>query len=152
MLVFPRRWDWRLIAAYSAAFVVYTICTGWIIPVYEKFVCDLMVGQVLWLRLLSGMPRLALGFLCGMMERAIESRIGDRWSDFLRRAAAGTLSLFTFQLVPYAATALFMGVGARQAVVTIAIYIVIDIGCGWWYASLLERMRRRFCIDARQSA
>lgn len=150
MLGSPHRWDWRTIAAYSAAFVIYTICTGWIIPMYEKFVCDLMVGQVLWLRFLSGMPRFALGSLCGMMERAIERRIGDRCSPFLRKAAAGTLSLCTFQIVPYTATAIIMEVGVHQVIVTMVLYIIIDIFGGWWYVSLMENMCDRFCIRAKQ--
>lgn len=147
MLGFLYRRDWRMIAAYIVAFAIYTVCTGWIIPVYEKFFCDLMTGQVFWLRVMSGMPRFVLAPWCGMLEKKIEGRIGDGLSDFLRKAVAGTFSLCAFQLLPYVASALFMKAGAHQMMITVIIYIAIDIGCGWWYASLLEGMSRRFRAD-----
>ena len=146
MFLFFRGWNCRKLSADSVAFLLYTVYTGWILVVYEKYLCDLAIEQVVVLRLMSGVPRTLLGFFCGVMEEAIRKRIRGDVHGFMRRAAAGTLALCFFQLPIYVASALILRAPMEQILVTCGIYIAIDIVFGWSYAVLLERMRGRFGV------
>ena len=152
MVLSFRKWDRRKVVADSIAFLLYTAYTGWIIIVYEKYFCDLAIEQVILLRLMSGMPRALLGFLCGIMEDAIERRMGDTAPRFLRRAAAGPLSLFSFQLPIYIVSALIMRASMEQMAITSGLYIAIDIVFGWSYAVVLARLRRCFGVSVEEQS
>lgn len=146
MALFLKSWDYRKLTADSITFLLYTAYTGWIIIAYEKYVCDLLIEQVVLLRLMSGVPRMLLGFLCGAMEEAIRKRIRGDVQGFWRRVVSGTLSLCLFQLPIYITSALIMRVGTGQILITCGIYIAIDIAFGWSYSVLLDRMRGWFGI------
>lgn len=139
-------WDYRKLTADSVTFLLYTAYTGWIIIAYERYVCDLLIEQVALLRLMSGVPRALLAFLCGAMEEAIRKRIRGNAQGFWRRVVSGTMALCLFQLPIYIASALIMRVGAEQILITCGIYIAIDILFGWSYSVLLDCMRGWFGI------
>lgn len=143
-----RQWNRRRIIADGITFFLYTACTGWIIVGYEKYVCDLAIEQVAILRMMSGVPRVALGFACGMVKNAVKRRWFAGSSEFLSQAAAGAIALCLFQLPLYVGSALILSTGARQIIVTCILYIASDILFGWSYVYLLEYIRARFRVYA----
>ena len=151
MSSFLKGLDYKKLVVYGTAFLVYTAYTGWLLVGYEKFVCDLATEDVIQLRLMSGIPRALLGFVCGILESAIERRMGAL-PRFWRQAVAGSLSLFAFQLPLYVMSALIMRIGTEQILITCGIYIAIDMIFGWSYAILLDRMRRWFGVVAEEQS
>lgn len=139
----------RKVIADGVTFALFTLCTGWIIFMYEWYLCDWAVEQVVLLRIMSGTPRVILGPVCGTMKDAVRERLFGDASGFWREAAAGTIALFVFQLPFYIASAFIMRAGIRQIVITCALYLTGDIAFGWGYAKLLDRMRRffRVCVE-----
>ena len=145
--VFLKTLNYRRMTADGIVFLLYTVYTGWILVVYEWHFCDLVVGQVAMLRMMSGVPRTLLGFLfCGALEETIRRRIKGETPSLVRSTVAATLALCLFQLPIYITSALIMHLGVEQILITCGIYIAIDIVFGWSYAILLDRMRRQFGV------
>lgn len=140
-----KRWNWRRFSADSIAYILYAVISGWIIPLYEGYFCELSIGRVAELRIMSSAPRVILAcFFCGSLEDIIKRRLFGGRGNFWREAAAGSVALCVFQLPWYLLTAFFMRASWYQTVITSLLYIASDMAFGWSYVYLLHRMRRSF--------
>jgi hypothetical protein len=136
----------RKITADTLALIIFSVATGALGIMFERWVAGLSWVQMGGIRLAYNLLKYALGGICGRIADWLRKLLMGSSKHPFRSALADGLALSVYQIPLYVACALLAQASPKKVAVMVAFYSVNNLVLGWLYGAILNRVRTWFSV------